>query len=85
LAQFTLALGDGVAVDSRNPFDLENAASPSLPSEKARQQPSQPFVCLGQQSIHRPMVARNLGTRMELADRTKTYMHLARWFHGGIP
>jgi hypothetical protein len=72
--QFPLAQRHGVAMHSRDPRQLLDAATTDLRGEQACQKPSQPLVCRSQQTIDRPVFLRNRRTRMVLANWAITAM-----------
>jgi len=74
LPQFPLAQRHGVAMHSRDPRQLLDAATTDLRREQTCQKPSQPLVCRSQQTIDRSVFLRNRRTRMVSANRATTAM-----------
>jgi len=74
LPQFPLAQRHGVAMHSRDPRQLLDAATTDLRREQAYEKPSQPLVCRSQQPIDRPVFLRSRRTRMLSANRAITAM-----------
>jgi len=83
--EFPLSLGNGIAINARDPLQRDNTACFSLEREEANQESAQSFVRNRQEPVDGSMLSRSRSAWMQLANGAGTNMDVLSMCHESLP